>query len=287
MLMRCRSGLAALLLFQFTSTLAVAASEPILSEDPRAALSEAFRRRYDCDSRQSLTLVLRSHGREFQRQKIGVATKFVNGRMRALGRFTDPPDLRDTAVLMLEGEDPAGSDQLFVFLPMLGRVRRVSGAQRGDSFMGTDLTYEDLQRPRVEDYIEFSARSGDLDGEPVLVVTARPVRGTYYDRIETWIARRDAAILRVRFFKRESAEPFKVIETPRQALVRDGENVVPKRLNVVNMSRRTETEVFVDELELHAKTDDSAFTTNALVVEREVPKPASPEAVSRRRESVR
>jgi hypothetical protein len=270
-----RYRLATLLLPPLVCAVAFAAAEPPLSAEPRTALAEAFHRRYDCDSRQSLTLVLRANGREFQRQKIGVATKFVAGRMRALGRFTDPPDLRDTAVLMLEGEDPSGSDQLFVFLPMLGRVRRVSGAQRGDSFMGTDLTYEDLQRPRVEDYTDFSERDEELEGEPAVVVTARPVRSTYYDRIETWIARRDAAILRVRFFKQDSAEPFKIIETPRQVLVRDGDNVVPKRLMVVNVSRKTETEVFVDQLELHAKTDDNAFTTNALVMERDVPKPAT------------
>jgi hypothetical protein len=45
--------------------------------------------------------------------------------MRAVGRFTDPPDLRDTAVLLLEEQAEGGGDQLFVFLPMLGRVRRV------------------------------------------------------------------------------------------------------------------------------------------------------------------
>lgn len=249
------------------------AAEDTIPEGPREILAEAYRRRYDFDSRQILTLVLRANGREFQRQRIGVATKFVDGRLRAVGRFTDPPDLRDTAVLLLEGE--GGGDELFVFLPMLGRVRRVSGAQRGDSFMGTDLTYEDLQRPRVEDYAEFASREGEHDGEPVVVVAAKPVRGTDYDRIETWIARRDAAILRVRFFRPGMREPFKVIETPRKVLLREGDHLVPKRLQVVNAARRTDTEVFVEALELDAETDDTAFTTNALLVERVVPSPGA------------
>ena len=252
-----------------------ARAEDAMAETPRDVLARAFHQRYDCDSRQGLTLILRSNGHEFQRQKIRVATKFVDGRMRAVGRFSDPPDLRDTAVLLLEEEEGVG-DQLFVFLPVLDRVRRVSGAQRGDSFMGTDLTYEDLQRPRVEDYTEFALRTDEVDGEPILVVTAEPRRGTYYDRIEIWVSRRDAAILRSRFFLRGSPEPFKIIETPRQFLVREGEYLLPKRLSVVNRARRTETEVFVDELELHAKTDDRAFTTSALLTEREIPKPSAP-----------
>jgi hypothetical protein len=219
--------------------------------------------------------VLRSDGREFQRQKIDIATKFVDGRLRAVGRFSAPADLRDTAVLMLEGSEGEG-DQLFVFLPTLGRVRRVSGAQRADSFMGTDLTYEDLQRPRVEDFTDFAARAEVLDNEPVLTVSARPLRGTYYDRIETSIARSDAAILRVRFFKRDVPTPFKVIDTPRNVLVADAGILVPKRLLVSNLSRGTETEVFVDALELRAETEDSAFSTNALAVERQVPRAGAP-----------
>jgi hypothetical protein len=217
--------------------------------------------------------VLRQHGREFQRQRISVVTKLVDRRLRALGRFTDPPDLRDTAILMLEGE--GNEDQLFMFLPVLGRVRRVSGAQRGDSFMGTDLTYEDLQRPRVDDFGDFAGRPETLDGETTLVVTARSLRPTYYERTETWVARTDDAILRVVFFKSGSSEPFKIIETPRGALLSERGNIIPRRILVTNLRARTETEIFVDELELNAKTDDSVFTTTTLVVERDVPKPGS------------
>jgi hypothetical protein len=246
-------------------------AEDAMPASPRDVLARAFHARYDCDSRQTLTLVLRSNGREFQRQKIDIATKFVDGRLRAVGRFSAPADLRDTAVLMLEGGAGEG-DQLFVFLPTLGRVRRVSGAQRADSFMGTDLTYEDLQRPRVEDFTDFAARPEVLDNEPVLTVIARPLRGTYYDRVETSIARSDSAILRVRFFKHGVLSPFKVIDTPRNVLIADGGVVVPKRLLVSNLNRGTETEVFVEALELRAETDDRAFSTNALAVERQVPR---------------
>jgi hypothetical protein len=141
--------------------------------------------------------------------------------------------------------------------------------------MGTDLTYEDLQRPRVEDFEGFVARPELVEGEETVVVSARPIRSTYYERMETWIARKDAAILRVVFFKRGSPQHFKVIETPRGALLAEGDRILPKRMVVTNLGARTETEVFVDELELDAATDDSVFTTNALLSERNVPLPAA------------
>lgn len=258
-----------------TLTGAATAAVDALPDDPRSFLAEAFERRYGCNTRQTLTLVLRQRGREFQRQRISVATKFVDDRLRAMGRFTEPPDLRGTAILMLEGESRDDDDQVFLFLPALERVRRVSAAHRGDSFMGTDLTYEDLQRPRVEDFEAFAARTELLEGEEMVVVSARPLRSTYYERMETWIARKDAAILRVVFFKRGSPQHFKVIETPRGALLVEGNRILPKRMVVTNLTARTETEVFVDELELDAVTEDSVFTTNALLSERNVPPPGS------------
>jgi hypothetical protein len=69
---------------------------------------------------------------------------------RVLIRFTYPNDIRDTAFLVWE--HPGGEDERFLYLPALGRVRRIAGAETQDSFVGSDFTYEDISGREFDDY---------------------------------------------------------------------------------------------------------------------------------------
>jgi len=57
--------------------------------------------------------------------------------------FTAPAAIRDTGFLSHNADD--GPDQSWLYLPATDRVRRLPASDRGDYFMGTDLTYGDLQ----------------------------------------------------------------------------------------------------------------------------------------------
>jgi hypothetical protein len=69
---------------------------------------------------------------------------------RVLTRFTSPNDIRGTSFLVWE--HPAADDERFLFLPALGRVRRIAGAEKQESFVGSDLSYEDVGGRDVADY---------------------------------------------------------------------------------------------------------------------------------------
>jgi len=247
------------------ASLALAGAEDARPDSPAAWLGRAFARRYGAATHQQLVLSLRVDGREVKRQQIEVVTQMEQGRLRALARFTAPEDLRDTALLVLEQD--GRPDDYFLYLPSLDRVRRVSGAQRGDSFMGTDLTYEDLERRRAEDFVELRAEPGTVAGEPVLRIGARPRLEARYERIEFLIATRDAALLETRYFGRASAGPTKVIRFPRGQLREEAGFSVPQRIEVENLRTGTRTEVSVTALEIGASVDLRLFTTDALLRE--------------------
>ena len=54
---------------------------------------------------------------------------------RVLTRFTYPNDIRGTSFLVWE--HPAADDERFLYLPALGRVRRIAGAEKQESFVGS------------------------------------------------------------------------------------------------------------------------------------------------------
>ena len=69
---------------------------------------------------------------------------------RSLIRFTYPNDIRNTAFLVWE--HPAADDERFLYLPALGRVRRIAGDEKQESFVGSDLSYEDIGGRDLADY---------------------------------------------------------------------------------------------------------------------------------------
>ena len=69
---------------------------------------------------------------------------------RSLIRFTYPNDIRGTGFLVWE--HPAGDDERFLYLPSLGRVRRIAGSEAQESFVGSDFSYEDIGGREFDDY---------------------------------------------------------------------------------------------------------------------------------------
>ncbi len=69
---------------------------------------------------------------------------------RSLIRFTEPADIRGTGFLVWE--QPGADDERFLYLPSLGRVRRIAGSETQESFVGSDFTYEDIGGRQFDDY---------------------------------------------------------------------------------------------------------------------------------------
>src|SRR6476660_662984 len=69
---------------------------------------------------------------------------------RLLIRFTYPNDIRDTSFLVWK--HPGGEDERFLYLPSLGRVRRIAGSEAQESFVGSDFSYEDIGGRELADF---------------------------------------------------------------------------------------------------------------------------------------
>lgn len=71
-----------------------------------------------------------------------------DGKLRNLIRFVAPADIKGTALLSL-ADGKAESDQ-WLYLPDLGRERRIASQRKGGQFVGSDIYYEDLQDRQVD-----------------------------------------------------------------------------------------------------------------------------------------
>jgi hypothetical protein len=57
--------------------------------------------------------------------------------------FNSPRDVAGTGCLSFSYDDESKDDDIWLYLPAMKRVRRITGSGKNDDFMGTDFTYED------------------------------------------------------------------------------------------------------------------------------------------------
>jgi hypothetical protein len=225
-------------------------------------LSVAFANRYDCDLRAEIELRMRNRSGSERRRLVKAAVKRIGGRLHSVGRLVSPQYLKGMTVMSIENQDR--SDDSFVYLPSLGRVRRITTAQRADSFLGSDLTYRDLERQRLEDYEIGTVQTQRVGEEPAFLVRAHPLKDPAYDHLDFLVAKRDSAILEVRYFKRGGEAPSRLIQAPRESMIVLTGHVLPTRLVVGNPIRGTSTEVIFRNLVVNPPIDDREFSLGAL-----------------------
>jgi hypothetical protein len=249
--------------------LGAGADESAATPSAEALLERAFTNRYDVDLTSVIELVVRSRAGQERRRTLEAMSKVIDGRVHSIGRLTEPPSLRGMTVLMVEAKDR--SHDAFLYLPSLALVRRVTTAQRGDAFFGTDVTYEDLERQRAQDYALGAVTLAETAGERVYRIDATPRRSYNYARVRFSLALSDLAILRTDYFKRGAAEPFRVIELPRAGMVVQGGHVLPTRIRVESRDRGTTTEVWIRDLRIDPELDPHLFSVKTLQSQRPLP----------------
>jgi len=130
--------------------------------------------------------------------------KYFGSEKRTVIFYIEPKNVRDTAFLTWDYSDSDKDDDQWLYLPAMRKVRRISASDRGDYFLGTDLTYEDIKletRVSIPDYRRKTIGEDEQDGHHCFLVEAIPVSNNVADELgygkveqcvddEIWIVRR-------------------------------------------------------------------------------------------------
>lgn len=102
------------------------------------------------DARLTFTMRLFDRQDRVRERTLTVLSKKATAGDKSLTRFTQPADIAGTGLLAWEH---AGAEtERFLYLPSLGRVRRIAGSEAQESFAGSDFTYEDIGGREFDDY---------------------------------------------------------------------------------------------------------------------------------------
>ncbi len=153
-------------------------SAPVIAAEPTTGL-EVMKRVEARDDGQDLKQKMKQRlidkrGNVREREMISFS-KDYGLDSKSVSYFLSPANVRDTAMLTWDYADEAKDDDQWLYLPALKKVRRISSSDRGDYFMGTDFTFEDIkQTPELPDYNWTLLGSDNIEGFDVWVVQAVP-----------------------------------------------------------------------------------------------------------------
>lgn len=124
---------------------------------------------------------------------------------RSLLIFEWPGDIRNTA-LLTHSFDRAADDQ-WLYLPAVGKVRRISGSGRAGSFVGSEFAYEDMLDQNVDEFTHEWLRAEACPANPLTcdVIDRRARGSSSYSLQRLWIDQRDRRVRAVQYFDRRGA----------------------------------------------------------------------------------
>lgn len=173
-----------------------------------------------------------------------VTTPYLAGRfysrrdargLRAMLHITAPADLVGIRYLLIEDEP---QDALYLYLPALGKVRRVSGAGPEAQIAGTTLDYGDLR------LVSQALRAASITLESTTTVVGRAARqlrfvpaiaDSPYRRIVVAVDERSCAILRADFQGADGT--LRLYEVDPASLQRSGEFTYASRATIEDRVR--------------------------------------------------
>lgn len=186
---------------------------------------------------------------------------------RLLIRFTFPNDIRGTGFLVWEHPDT--DDERFLYLPALGRVRRIAGAEVQESFVGSDFTYEDIGGREFDEYT-YRLLDENASWTPPSGGSARPAWRlesrrkdpfVRFPRVVSLIPRDSFVVVQAFIYNRRDEEQ-------KQYTVRRLERVqgfwTPMESEMRDALDRTRTELVVDKAAYNVGLTEAAFSRREL-----------------------
>lgn len=190
-----------------------------------------------------------------------VYLKSDDGGDKQFLEYLAPADVRGTKFLSLN--EKGQENQMWLYMPALGRERRIASHMTGDSFMGTDFTYDEIGGNFNYDQDYAVKRLGDEQEQGVdcyvLELTARSA-DPLYEKIQMWVWKDELVPVRVQFYK--SGQTLTKTLTLGDFRPVSGE-LIPHDVVMADHLKGTRTLLEIAELSQEAVSDD-VFTVRNL-----------------------
>ncbi len=221
----------------------------------------------DSVSQATFTLINKDGGKRV-RNVSGTTKLAANGidNMRVT-RFMSPPDVKGTAVLLIEHSD--ADDDMWIYLPALGKVRRLVSNDKKSAFVGTDFSFGDVIGYKVKEWTYELLKEEQVEGQPCYVIQATPKTDAVkassgYAKRVVWVRKDNSMTAKSEAYDLQGA----LLKTATFSDIRQTDAGRGKwnamHVEVVNEQTQHKTILHFDDFKANQDVKDNFFTTRSL-----------------------
>lgn len=209
-----------------------------------------------------LMLLKNANGQESSREMNTKTLEVVGDGDKSLITFESPRDVKGTAMLTFSHK--VESDDQWLFLPSIKRVKRISSSNKSGPFMGSEIAYEDLGSQEVEKYTYKYIEESSLNGAKVAIVERYPVdtKSGYSKHKAYYNLDKNYRIEKLEFYDRKGSllktMDYNNYKQYKNKYWRAGE------LYVVNHQSDKETRLVFKDFNFDVSLDEDDFSENSL-----------------------
>jgi Outer membrane lipoprotein-sorting protein len=198
---------------------------------------------------------------------------------RAISLVLQPITDKGIGMLTYEYFEPGKDNDVLLYLPELGKVRRVvsggDGNEDGGSFFGTEFFSDDVQLKKVEEFTYNVLREEIFEDRPVWVIEATPTaaraKKTAYGKSIIWVDKERKLIPREDIFNRAGKlyrqrlnKDFAQVDNVWIARYQTMNNFATNRITAIQNISVTYNKEVPDELVTERSLTDFTFRERAL-----------------------
>lgn len=213
------------------------------------------------NARAVIDMEIQKGGKVVRTRRISTLMSRKNGQVRSFVEFESPADVAGTRFLSVE--EKSGGTEQFIYLPAFKKVKRIVGAQRNQSFMGTDFSYADLEGRKVEDSTWSKLPDEPIRGEDCHVIEGVPKSADdQYGRVRLWVHKKTSVPLRGEFYDRTGKELEKRLDV-QKLQSKDGRWITTESV-METPKEGSSTRLKVASIDLKTEIPEAALTRQAL-----------------------
>jgi len=236
----------------------------MVSAQDAASIVEQSRNRIKADtvSTRSRMIITAKNGTVTERVMDQYSKKDAQGNARAVIVFQEPASVKGSRFLTMENSGRE-KDQ-WIFLPSLGKIRRIAASEGSGSFMGSDFSYDDISSmDRKTDLDNHKIlRTEKLNGKDCYVIESSSKDSSYqYSKMIQWIDQNSFTINKIELYDKKGTQ-VKLLEITEYREVQG--RLAPYVTKMTTIADGTSTSINVVNLKYDDPIPESVFTTRFL-----------------------
>lgn len=174
----------------------------------------------------------------------------------------EPSDVRGARFLIIQNEP---RNDMYIYMPGLFKVRKITSKNISNSMLGTDFSYEDFERIQGVMTKMKSEQQADevLDGRPVYVINSHPGDDSGYEKITSYIDIETCVTLKTELLE-HGDQLRKTLTVNPETIKKTGGIYVPMEVVIKDLRDKTKTTMIIDEIRIDVPLEDDLFDPGQL-----------------------